>query len=301
MRERGAIAWKVMVAVVATAGGIWAATQLSSRSPTDEAVPDVAGETSPARVTQAVQSGAPSAQSAPTPSQHDPFAGVDLTSSSVLRHITGIEEKARAKLGAAKRTPPVAALAEPVAAQRDAPSIKPARQETATEPRARTVPTAAPPPAAAPATVDALRPVATAAPAPIVAAAPPAQAETLPAAAPLKLPTAAPASAAAPPGDRTPLAAARIEPPPQVAPSLRIVNRTVPEFPGEAIRAGVQSGRVVARLTIDADGRVTGTQLLSASPTGFFERESRRALSTWRYEPTGRQMTTDVELVFTRE
>jgi len=90
-------------------------------------------------------------------------------------------------------------------------------------------------------------------------------------------------------------------PAPSITAPLKVTNRTVPVFPPEAIRAGIQSGRIVARLTIEADGRVSGAQILSASPSGFFERESRRALSSWRYEPPGRETSTDVELVYTRE
>jgi TonB family protein len=57
----------------------------------------------------------------------------------------------------------------------------------------------------------------------------------------------------------------------------------------------------VARLTIEADGRVSGAQIVKAAPLGYFERESRRALANWRYEPPGRQISADVELIFTRE
>jgi protein TonB len=90
-------------------------------------------------------------------------------------------------------------------------------------------------------------------------------------------------------------------PAPAITPQLRVTNRKVPNFPIEAIRAGIQNGRVVARLTIEADGRVSATQIISASPIGYFERESRRALATWRYEPPGQATTADIELDFTRE
>ena len=90
-------------------------------------------------------------------------------------------------------------------------------------------------------------------------------------------------------------------PAPSISAPLKVTNRSLPVFPPEAIRAGVQGGRVVARLTIEADGHVSGAQILSASPAGFFERESRRALAGWRYEPPGRATSADVELVFNRQ
>jgi hypothetical protein len=34
---------------------------------------------------------------------------------------------------------------------------------------------------------------------------------------------------------------------------------------------------------------------------GYFERESRRALASWRYEPPGQATSADVELVFNLE
>jgi protein TonB len=95
-------------------------------------------------------------------------------------------------------------------------------------------------------------------------------------------------------GDGTPEGAGATAP-------LRVSARTMPAFPPEAMRAGIHQGRVLARLSIEPDGRVSGTQILSAAPVGFFERESRRALATWRYEPPGQPATIDVELVFNRE
>ena len=89
-------------------------------------------------------------------------------------------------------------------------------------------------------------------------------------------------------------------PPQSTTPPLRVANRTVPIFPVEAMRAGIQSGRVVARLTIEADGRVSAAQIISSTPIGYFERESRRALAMWRYEPPGQATSADVELIFNR-
>lgn len=306
MRARGAVAWKLLLAIAAGIGGVWAAARVMTDAPSNA----VSTETAAAVIARSDAPGADArtAPAAPAPegSGNDPFAGVDLKSDSVLRHIAGIEEKGRSR-GAAQRRPVAPPATVAARASADAPS--PARVEAAPETRQRPAVIPSAPPAAPP--VEAPRPV-------VVAAA-----QTQPPADPPALRAAVDATAAAAPertikgaattpatvaplpatAGRT-LAAARTEAPataPQVAAPLRVVNRTIPDFPGEAIRAGVRSGRVVARLSIDADGRVTATQVLSATPTGFFERESRRALSTWRYEPPGQPTTTDVELVFTRE
>jgi len=127
--------------------------------------------------------------------------------------------------------------------------------------------------------------------------------ETPPGAAPAAPNSAAPSPPATTPGDRVLLVALGNAAPavPSTAAPLRLANRTVPIFPVEAIRAGIQSGRVVARLTVETDGRASALQIVSTSPPGYFERESRRALATWRYEPPGQATLVDVELVFKRE
>ena len=42
-------------------------------------------------------------------------------------------------------------------------------------------------------------------------------------------------------------------------------QRDEPSFPREAIRAGVEKGQVVARLTIDEKGNVTDVDIVGAS------------------------------------
>jgi len=55
-----------------------------------------------------------------------------------------------------------------------------------------------------------------------------------------------------------------------------------PEFPVEAGDLGIRHGKVLARLTIAADGRVRGVNIVSAEPAGVFERSVRRAALRWR-------------------
>lgn len=317
-RVRGAVAWKLLAGIAAGVAVVWFAAQPSVQmpEPASRAVAGPIGVRAPVTPTESRPAAAPPQAIAAPVTQADPFAGVDVSNNSVLRHIAGIEEKSRARPAPpARETPRTAAAPSPSPAPRvaAAPPPVPVRDE----PVVQAPSPAAPPPvvlqvAAAPTVVEAPR-VAAAAPQPTEAAPltrsvaePPV---TLP---PAPQPIESPAKTVAPPPtsssaastDRVLVAAlgkSAPPPPPSVVPPLRVSKRTVPVFPIEAVRDGVQTGRVVARLTIESDGRVSAMQILSATPIGYFERESRRALATWRYEPPGEVTFADVELVFNRE
>jgi protein TonB len=102
--------------------------------------------------------------------------------------------------------------------------------------------------------------------------------------------------------------AASSQPAPTPAPArltepgpLRAIQRPQPEFPAAAAKDGVENGRVLARLTINGDGSVGRVEIVDAEPRNVFDREVRRALSTWRYEAPGQQRQTTVELLFKLE
>jgi protein TonB len=77
--------------------------------------------------------------------------------------------------------------------------------------------------------------------------------------------------------------------------------RESPEFPREALNAGVRQGTVKARLSVDEAGRVTGVDILDAQPRRVFDRAVTRTLARWTFEPGASGRTTDVEVVFQRE
>jgi protein TonB len=81
--------------------------------------------------------------------------------------------------------------------------------------------------------------------------------------------------------------------------SLQVVERIQPEFPREADRAGVNEGKVKARLTVDNEGEVTRVEVLEATPRRIFDREVVRALSQWRFAK-GNGGAMEVELDFKR-
>jgi periplasmic protein TonB len=79
-----------------------------------------------------------------------------------------------------------------------------------------------------------------------------------------------------------------------------IVSRTEPEFPREAMQAGATSGRVKARMTIDASGEVTRVEVVEANPHRVFDRAVMRSLAQWRFNPGADGRSYEIEIDFRR-
>ena len=113
----------------------------------------------------------------------------------------------------------------------------------------------------------------------------------------------APATKAPPPPPRIEVAAAKpsaapATPPPAVA--TRLVTRVDPDFPREALQAGVYQGSVKARMTLDETGQVTRVEVVDATPRRVFDRAVVRALSQWRYNEGAGGRTVEAEVDFKR-
>jgi TonB family protein len=145
--------------------------------------------------------------------------------------------------------------------------------------------------AAAPAPAPTARPAPVAAPAPAPVAAPPPPA-----------PAPAPAPVAPPPPAPAPVAAAPAPAPAPAAPARsatpRIVSSEMPEFPRDALRQGIQEGRVVARITVDANGNVSNVAIVDAQPKRVFDRAVRDTLARWKFDAGADGRTVDREVVF---
>jgi protein TonB len=78
-----------------------------------------------------------------------------------------------------------------------------------------------------------------------------------------------------------------------------LVSRTEPEFPREAIRMGVEKGKVTARLSLDRTGEVTRVEILEAEPRRLFDRAVVKTLSQWRYTggSDGRTVKVNIDFV----
>jgi len=129
---------------------------------------------------------------------------------------------------------------------------------------------------------------AAAAPAPVVAA--PVQQ------APAPTPVAPPPRPAAP-ADNVVAKAAPTSAAPAPSAAVSPVSRVAPDFPREAIRSGIDSGNVKARLAIDAGGNVTGVQIIESRPARVFDRTVRETLAKWKFNPgtDGRSYDTEVD------
>jgi TonB family protein len=100
-----------------------------------------------------------------------------------------------------------------------------------------------------------------------------------------------------------PIAAApvtRPAPAPATNAPLKVLQRPEPQFPRDAIRNYIDQGRVLAKLSIGADGTVNKVDILSARPARVFDRAVIDAALRWRFEPPGQPRETEVEFVFDR-
>jgi protein TonB len=82
---------------------------------------------------------------------------------------------------------------------------------------------------------------------------------------------------------------------------LVIVSREDPTYPREALKAGIEKGSVTARIYIDEQGNVTEVRIMSAEPPRVFDREVRRALALWKFQPEGTKYIGEVEISFSTQ
>jgi protein TonB len=88
-------------------------------------------------------------------------------------------------------------------------------------------------------------------------------------------------------------------PKPAIRKGLVPLEKVNPIYPREAIRGGIERGKVVARLFIDEKGLVTDVRIVEADPPGVFNKEVIRALSQWKFQAEGEKFVGEVELTFT--
>jgi protein TonB len=104
----------------------------------------------------------------------------------------------------------------------------------------------------------------------------------------------------APPPPPPPKVEAPPAPPPKPAVRRGItpVAREDPVYPRAAIRAGIDKGRVLARVNIDEQGNVTDVIIVSADPPRHFDSSVREALSKWKFKAEGEKYVGEIEVVF---
>ena len=185
----------------------------------------------------------------------------------------------------------------PAPAPRETPTFKPLPPETASAP----VPQAPPRASAVVPVPEPVKPAPRAEP--TVTKEPP-KPEAKPAPRKSESAKAAPPRVVEPPPEARPAPppAEPAESKPRPAPTLAAVpvSRAPVEFPVAAYAKSIESGAVKARLTIDAEGRVTAVQILEARPRRYFDEEATRSLKLWRFNAGADNRSYDVEIAFTR-
>jgi protein TonB len=81
---------------------------------------------------------------------------------------------------------------------------------------------------------------------------------------------------------------------------LKLVSRVDPEYPREAMQAGVDRGRVKARMTVDGTGEVVRVEILEAAPRRVFDRAVVKTLSQWKFNRGGAARSMEVDIDFSR-
>ena len=100
-------------------------------------------------------------------------------------------------------------------------------------------------------------------------------------------------------GQNEQLASLAPPPRPQSAPvQLHPRRHDAPEFPARAMRARVFEGHVLARISVNAEGKVDRVDIVKATPARIFDDEVKRTLSNWTFDPPGRPTDTTVEFDF---
>ena len=91
---------------------------------------------------------------------------------------------------------------------------------------------------------------------------------------------------------------ARPQPPKESPASVTVLSREQPQFPQEVLRAGIESGSVRAKLTINASGDVSDVTIVEARPVRVFDRAVKQALSRWKFNPGAEGRTYDTLIDF---
>lgn len=80
-----------------------------------------------------------------------------------------------------------------------------------------------------------------------------------------------------------------------------LVDRVEPKFPTQAIRAGIDSGSVTVKFTVETDGSVSNPTVTDAKPRrGVFDDAALRAVVKWKFKPVPVPRETSVIVVFSQ-
>lgn len=78
------------------------------------------------------------------------------------------------------------------------------------------------------------------------------------------------------------------------------ISHEIPEFPLDAVKAGVAEGRVRAQLQIDAEGNVTVVRIMESQPVRVFDSAVSETLKRWKFARGPDNRTFEAEIEFRR-
>ena len=111
-------------------------------------------------------------------------------------------------------------------------------------------------------------------------------------------PPAEPVVIAPPPPPVVAVAPPAPPPKPAVRRGIVPISREGPVYPRDAIKKGIDKGRVIARVMIDEKGNVTEVIITSSEPPRVFDSEVKRALSMWKFQAEGEKYVGEIEVNF---
>jgi len=110
-----------------------------------------------------------------------------------------------------------------------------------------------------------------------------------------------PTPPATPPVIAPPPQVAAVAPKPAIRKGISALTRVDPEYPKEAVKKGIESGKVIAHVFVDEKGNVTEVKIISAEPPRVFDRAVITALSQWKFQGEGEKFIGEIEVNFRLE
>jgi protein TonB len=83
----------------------------------------------------------------------------------------------------------------------------------------------------------------------------------------------------------------------------KILKKVAPDFPGDAVRKGIDKGVIKVRLTIDGAGVPTEVAVIDTQPAKakMLGDPVAEALKAWRFEGAGKPATFELQIVMSAE
>jgi periplasmic protein TonB len=83
----------------------------------------------------------------------------------------------------------------------------------------------------------------------------------------------------------------------------KVLKKVPMDFPGEAVRRGVDKGVLKTRITVDGEGAVTAVDVVDVQPgkAKILNESVIAAVGKWRFEGSGKPNTFEMQVVLTAD